>query len=308
MVKPPYRVCVESILAIQFGIEWLTDAPRFLGYIKDVGRMGMQKHKIKRKSSYFASAFAGAYFLFSALGFVAMTRGDVRQVKGEEHARETLCAYTTYFNQNEQGRCENIRLAAARLDGIALQPYGEFSFNGTVGARTEENGYRPAKVIVSGEFVDGVGGGVCQVSTTLYNAALLSGLIATEYHAHSMRVGYVPPSRDAMVTEFSDLKLYNPHSETVYISSQVGAGWLRFTLRGKATETEYSIESRSLGEIPPPEPLIEAGERDEIIRFGQAGMRSEAYLKTYEKGVLVSVRRLRSDEYAPQRGVIRKKS
>ena len=227
-------------------------------------------------------------------------------MSAEGHPREKLCAYTTYFNEKDGGRCENIRLAARRLDGIALQPYGEFSFNGAVGPRTRENGYQEAKVISQGEFVVGVGGGVCQVSTTLYNAALLSGLTVLEYHPHSLRVGYVPPSRDAMVSAYSDLRLYNPHAETVYISAEVGADWLRFTLYGKGDGRTYSIESRTLQEIPPPDLIV--GEGEEVIRFGVAGLKSESYLYTYENGVLTSVRRLRADEYAPQRGVIRKKT
>lgn len=259
----------------------------------------MQKRKREKTVFKFASALAGAYL------FLCLAPPRLFPVFAEPHPKEKLCAYTTYFNQKEGGRCENIRLAARRLDGIALQPYGEFSFNGAVGPRTKENGYQEAKVISQGEFVLGVGGGVCQVSTTLYNAALLSGLTVLEYHPHSLRVGYVPPSRDAMVSAYSDLRLYNPHAETVYISAEVGADWLRFTLYGKGDGRTYSIESRTLQEIPVPDPIVQEGE---VVRLGVAGLKSESYLYTYENGVLTSVRRLRADEYAPQRGVIEKKS
>ena len=260
----------------------------------------MQTRKREKTVFKFASVLAGAYL------FLCLAPSWSFSVFAEAHPKEKLCAYTTYFNEKDGGRCENIRLAARRLDGIALQPYGEFSFNGAVGPRTRENGYQEAKVISQGEFVLGVGGGVCQVSTTLYNAAILSGLTVLEYHPHSLRVGYVPPSRDAMVSAYSDLRLYNPRPETVYISAEVGADWLRFTLYGKGDGRTYSIESRTLQEIPAPDPIIKEGE--EVIRFGVAGVKSESYLYTYENGVLTSVRRLRADEYAPQRGVIGKKS
>ena len=102
-------------------------------------------------------------------------------------------AYTTYYSKEERDRCQNISIAASLIDGVTLQAYGEFSFNATVGKRTEEAGFRQAKIIVNGEYVLGVGGGVCQVSTTLYNAALKSGLTVTEYHPHSLRVGYIAP-------------------------------------------------------------------------------------------------------------------
>ena len=261
----------------------------------------MQTRKRERKVFIYASALAGAYL------FLYGVSPCIFSVSSESHPREKLSSYTTYFNENDGGRCENIRLSARRLNGIALQPYGEFSFNGAVGPRTKESGYKEAKVISGGEFVVGVGGGVCQVSTTLYNAAILSGLTVLEYHPHSLRVGYVPPSRDAMVSSYSDLRLYNPHPETVYISAEVGKDWLRFTLYGKPDGRTYSIESRTLQEIPPQQPIVEEG-AEGILRYGVNGLRSESYLYTYEKGVLIAARRLRADEYAPQRGVIGKKS
>ena len=250
----------------------------------------------------FASALAGAYLFFGGLGVCVVS------AEGKAHPKEKIGGYTTYFNEKEGGRCANIRLAAARLDGIALQPYGVLSFNGAVGPRTEKNGYQKAKVIAQGEFVEGVGGGVCQVSTTLYNAALLSGLEIEEYHPHSLRIWYVPLSRDAMVTAWCDLRLYNPYSETVYLSVRVGTGSLQVAFYGKPSGKRYEIESKQLEEIPPPEPTVIAGDKDETVKEGRCGVRSESYLKTYENGVLIGVKRLRTDTYAPQRGVIRKKT
>lgn len=248
----------------------------------------------------FASALAGAYFLLFLGGICGF---DVeKRVFADFHPREKLASYTTYFSQKDGGRCENIRLAAASLNGIALQPSGELSFNGVVGPRTAKNGYKTAKIIVQGEFVDGVGGGVCQVSTTLYNAALLSGLTVLESYAHSLRVGYVPPSRDAMVSSKSDLRLYNPTSETVYLAAAVGEGYLRISFYGKKTDFTYEIESRTLAEIPPPDQPQTDGKKAEYLRPPVSGLKSEAYLKTYQKGVLVSVKRLRQDVYAPQAG------
>ena len=83
---------------------------------------------------------------------------------------------------------------------------------------------------------------------------------------------------------------------------------MRVSGHGKSDGTEYCIESRTIEELPPPEPKIEIGEWEETVREGVWGLRSEAYLKTYRNGVLLAVKRLRVDEYAPQRGVIRKKS
>ena len=256
----------------------------------------------KRRTLYdFAPAVAGVFFAFC---------GVFPQKAGAEgeHPKDKLSAYTTYFSENDEGRCANIALAAARIDGIALQPYGELSFNSSVGARTAENGYKTAKIILKGEFVEGLGGGVCQVSTTLYNAALLAGLTATEYHAHSLRVNYVPPSRDAMVSSQSDLKIFNPHAETVYLSAAVSSGAIKITVYGKDEGLTYSIESKTLEVLPPPNPSVEIGDKDAVVRYGKEGAKSEAYLRVYKNGVLLSVKRLRSDIYAPLRGMITKKS
>lgn len=220
---------------------------------------------------------------------------------------EKMSSYTTYYNTEDRGRCENIAIAASLIDGATIQPYGEFSFNKTVGRRTQEAGFRQAKIIVNGEYVLGVGGGVCQVSTTLYNAALKSGMSAIEYHPHSLQVAYVQPSRDAMVSSECDLQLYNPHGFPVYLSAEVFEGGVRVTFYGKNEGDRYEMISHTLGEIAPPAPIVKVGEREEIIRSPKNGVRSELYLERYQNSVLVSRKRIRVDEYRPIQGIIAKK-
>lgn len=93
----------------------------------------------------------------------------------EEEALLSSC--TTYFSEENFGRAHNIRLAAERISGIVLSPRESFSFNAAVGERTEENGFAEAPVIEHGEYVLGTGGGVCQVSSTLFHAALEGGCV-----------------------------------------------------------------------------------------------------------------------------------
>ena len=109
--------------------------------------------------------------------------------------------FSTNYSSSTDARKFNVALASKTLDNTLVDINGEFSFNYTVGERTERRGYKKAKIIVGGEFVDGVGGGVCQVSTTLYNAVLLAGLKIIECHPHSLPVSYVAPSFDAMVNK-----------------------------------------------------------------------------------------------------------
>lgn len=110
-----------------------------------------------------------------------------------------IACFSTYYGDSKQNRKDNVALACRKIDGTVLYPEDEFSFNDTVGARTMKNGFKSAYIIQNGEFVEGVGGGVCQVSSTLYNCALLCDLAITCVRAHSLPVGYVAPSFDALV-------------------------------------------------------------------------------------------------------------
>lgn len=243
--------------------------------------------------------FASVFFLFSPFSVIERANAETKW--------EKISSYTTYFNVEDGGRCENIAIAAELISGITVQPYGEFSFNQTVGRRTEEAGFQKAKIIMNGEYVLGTGGGVCQVSTTLYNAALKSGLTITEFHPHSLQVSYVPPSRDAMVSTQSDLCFINPHAFPVRLTAEVFEGGVRVYFSGKKDAYRYEITSRVISETPPPAPIIKDGEKEEILRSPKNGVKSEAYLERYAGDKLLSRKRLRVDEYRPVQGIIVKK-
>ncbi len=263
-----------------------------------------EREKMKRKIQTTIGALCVTGALFCCSFF------NVKNVAAERenpYGWDKISSYTTYYSAEDKGRCQNIAIAAALIDGVTVQAYGEFSFNATVGRRTEETGFQQAKIILNGEYVSGVGGGVCQVSTTLYNAALKAGLTVIEYHPHSLRVSYIAPSRDAMVSTGSDLKLFNPHSHPVFLSAQIFEGGIRVAFFGKNTGERYEITSRILEEIPSPEPIVKEGDKDEIIRSPKNGVKSEAYLERYRGEQLLSKKRLRTDEYRPIQGVIGKK-
>lgn len=140
-------------------------------------------------------------------------------------------------------RVHNLWLAAGAINAYTLYPNAEFSFNAVVGDRTEARGYRSAKIIADGAFVEGVGGGVCQVSTTLYNAAMLAGLTQVEVHRHSLAVSYVAPSRDAMVSTWSDMRFANPYDYPVYLYSGVAKGRVTVRVYGPETGRKIRLES-----------------------------------------------------------------
>ncbi|MFQ3586225.1 MAG: VanW family protein [Fimbriimonadaceae bacterium] len=143
-------------------------------------------------------------------------------------------AYSTRFSAGQVSRSWNIRLAAEKLDGLILLPGEEFSFNEAVGERTARRGYRLAGVYVQGRHDVGIGGGICQVSGTLYNAALLANLKITRRSNHSMPVPYLAVGRDAAVDYNSlDLRFRNNLNSPIAISSTCEAGRLTFRILGE---------------------------------------------------------------------------
>ncbi|MBC7082709.1 MAG: VanW family protein [Firmicutes bacterium] len=137
-------------------------------------------------------------------------------------AEPVLASFSTTLKDPEKSRNHNVALAAAAVDGVVLQPGEEFSFDRVVGPRLAEAGYREARVISGGKSVPGIGGGICQVSTTLYNVALLAGLEIVERHPHSRPVDYVPPGLDATVAEGQyDLRFRNTLGVPLALSARV---------------------------------------------------------------------------------------
>ena len=220
--------------------------------------------------------------------------------ESEKFEVKLLSSYTTYFDGGNEARSHNIRLAASLINGTVLQNGEVFSFNKTVGQRTIERGFKSAAIIENGEFVEGVGGGVCQVSTTLYNACLLSGCTAVEYHPHSLAVSYVPPSRDAMVSgTFFDLKIENTTGSTVYIKSVTGKNFVCFKVYGRDFGIKYDINSFITGTIEAPE---EFTDDIELVREGRSGTISEGYLSVTKNGY-THIIFLRRDKYSPQKKI-----
>ena len=214
-----------------------------------------------------------------------------------------LGGFTTYFDGGNAERSHNIRLASDFINGTVLKAGEEFSFNRTVGERTAARGFKSAKIIERGEFVQGIGGGVCQVSTTLFNAALLSGCRISEFHPHSLAVSYVPPSFDAMVSgNYYDLKFVNVSGSDLYIRAETGNGFVRFKFYGKSDGTKYEYNYTVRKNIPAPEE-----ETDDVskVRNGKDGVISEGYLSEIKDGRRKTVL-LRRDKYAPLKGYVAK--
>lgn len=129
--------------------------------------------------------------------------------------------YVTSFNSNNKKRTNNINLAAAAINNYVLFPGEKFSFNQVVGKRTAGKGYLPAPVIIRGEFSEDIGGGICQVSTTLFNAVDNAGLQIIQRFSHSRKVPYIPPGRDATVSWYGpDFVFKNKYNQPILIQAK----------------------------------------------------------------------------------------
>ena len=148
-----------------------------------------------------------------------------------------LAEFSTKFSTNDSNRVTNIVLSAKATSDILLMPGEEFSYNNLTGKRTASNGYKDAPVIINGKLEQDVGGGVCQVSSTLFNSVLYSGLDVTSRRNHSLKSGYVSIGRDAMVSDGgSDFRFKNPYSHPVYIKNTVSNGVITSKIYGNVSD------------------------------------------------------------------------
>lgn len=160
-----------------------------------------------------------------------VTAADLQQVD------TMLASYTTRFAAWRTDRTHNVRLATTSINGKLIRPGEVFSYNDTVGPRLKKNGFRDALIYVKGKMIPGTGGGICQVSSTVYNAALLSNLEILERSNHSMPVPYVPLGRDATVAYgLRDLKFKNSTSAPIYISAHIVGSRLTVGIYGSGKD------------------------------------------------------------------------
>ena len=160
---------------------------------------------------------------------------------GQEAFPDLLGSFSTNYVSNPD-RTTNLRLAANKINGTVLMPGEVFSYNGIVGERTISAGYKNAAIYQNGEVVDGLGGGICQISTTLYNAALFANLEMVELYNHQFVPSYVTAGRDATVVYgVKDFKFKNSRKYAIKITCSVSGGVAKFQIWGVKEPTEYDV-------------------------------------------------------------------
>lgn len=228
--------------------------------------------------------------------------------------------FSTSYSNSTADRKSNIKTALGSFNGKVIMPDEEVSFNETTGARTKQNGYKPANIILNGIYVEGSGGGVCQASTTLYNALLLSNIEILEVNKHSMPASYVPLGFDAMVSEgISDLKFKNNTGEPIYIKTWGDKSCAYVQIFGPPFENGeyYKTRSEFVRTLPHPGDRIVKDTDGEYsnkvtfkgeylrLKYPHEGYEANAYLQHYNaNGELIDERLIRHEIYLAQEGII----
>lgn len=224
---------------------------------------------------------------------------------------DLLGTFTTKYDASNKGRTTNLNLAANKVNGTILSPGEEFSYNKIVGERTIEAGYKEAKIYSGGEVIDGLGGGICQISSTLYNAVIFSNLEITERHNHQFVTSYVPAGRDATVVYGAkDFKFKNNRTYPVKILFTVSGGIAKASIYGIKEEVEYDVSfdidviSRINYSVKYEEDSSLPSGTEEIKQKGSTGVIVKDYKVLKLNGTVVSKTFLAQDRYNPMPRII----
>lgn len=231
---------------------------------------------------------------------------------GTEAFPYKISEFPTRYDATNINRTQNLSLATGKINGTVLMPGETFSYNQVVGKRTIDAGYKDAKIYENGKVVDGLAGGICQVSSTLYNAVLLANLEIVERTNHSFTTSYVKAGRDATVVYgVKDFQFKNNRNYPIKIEGSVGSGILTFKIHGIKEETEYEVKivPYTTGTIPYTTQTItdtslQPGETV-IEQSGHAGCKVTTYKQLWLNGTMVSNELLSNDTYNAMQTIIR---
>ena len=216
-----------------------------------------------------------------------------------------LGVFTTRYDAGNISRTTNLSLAAKKINNYVIQPGEVFSYNKVVGKRSVEAGYKEAAIYTANGVENGIGGGICQISSTLYNAVLFANLEIVERHNHSYVTSYCEAGRDATVSYGSlDFKFKNTRKYPVKITATVSGGVATVAIYGIKENPDYTVtvSSSVTSSIPAPEkriedPSIPAGQ-EVVVKKGTNGCRSVTYKTVYDtNGTKISSQQISADYY-----------
>lgn len=235
-----------------------------------------------------------------------LTKKELSKINGE------IGKFTTYFSSSNTNRVQNIKVATEALNNKLLLKDEILSFNETTGKRDKSKGYKKADIIINGELVPGYGGGVCQVSTTLYNAVLLSNLEVIERYHHSIPSTYIEKGKDATVAYgYLDFRFKNPFDYPVYIYGESNENRVTFKIYGDKNRKTNKIKIQSdIIEIvdyntdKEIDNSLKSGEKI-IVEKGRKGYKVKTYKLIYKENKLMDKMLISYDYYRPKEEVIK---
>ena len=223
---------------------------------------------------------------------------------GSEAFPDQLSTFTTRYDVSDVDRTTNLEIACQKINGKVLLSGETFSYNKTLGPRTAVAGYRNGKIYSGGEVVDGIGGGICQISSTLYNAVLLADLEIVERRNHQFVTSYVGAGRDATVVYGStDFQFKNTREYPIKISASAKNGIATISIYGITQENEYTFKfsTKPVATIPYSTQYVEdsslAAGTEKVKQKGTNGLKTETYITKMLNGKVISTKLLSRDTY-----------
>ena len=232
---------------------------------------------------------------------------------GTEAFPDLLTTFSTRYEPGNVNRTTNLRLSSEKINRIVLLPGEEFSYNKVVGERTIAKGYKEAAIYSGGEVVNGLGGGICQISSTLYNVAVQANLEITDRSNHQFVTSYIGAGKDATVVYgYIDFKFKNSRNYPIKIESKVAGGIAEMKIYGVKEENEcdIKIETEILSTIPYSVKYVDDSSLDagvEVVKQnGAVGYKTVAYKVCRLNGTVVSKTVLSNDTYSAMTKIIRR--
>lgn len=225
---------------------------------------------------------------------------------------DRISIFTTKYDASNRNRSTNLELAASKINGTVLLPGDEFSYNKVVGKRTIENGYKEAAIYTNKGVEDGLGGGICQISSTLYNAVLLANLEIVERRNHGYTTSYCEAGRDATVVYGAiDFRFKNTREYPIKINASVKNGVATIKIMGIKQDTEYTVKIRAYKTKSIPYKVEKIKDDDlfkgeeKVKQKGANGCRAVCYRDLYLNGKKVSSELISTDTYKSMKRIVR---
>lgn len=233
---------------------------------------------------------------------------------GTEAFPDRLSSFSTRYNAADKDRTTNLVIACQKLNGKVLMPGETFSYNETLGPRTYAAGYRNGKIYENGQVVDGLGGGICQISSTLYNAALMSDMEIVERRNHQFVTSYVNAGRDATVVYgLTDFRFKNTRTYPVRLVASAKGGVATVSIYGiKEPDREYtySFKTETVSTIPYTTKYVEdsslAEGKEVVTQSGTNGLVSKTYMTKMLNGKVISTKLLSTDTYSAMQRIVKR--